>query len=190
MLRFRYGKKAQTIRSATLLYYTFLKGYQEAKSEIPQQETLSKKVTFPVQSIPVTDVAVVEPASEPQNAVFTEASEGDVSESVEAKADEVSEELYEDWIVHELRIRKIPYVDNRSLNGCLWIESDMSTPLPLNEAAKKRISLSSEAGWMPSIPESSSDLDKGLPEAFCRRNNCYACRNVPAKTMLRRNGGK
>lgn len=137
LLRFRYGKKAQTIRSATLLYYTFLKGYQEAKSEIPQQETLSEKVTFPVQSIPVADVAVVEPASEPQNAVFAEASEGDVSESVEAKADEVSEELYEDWIVHELRIRKIPYVDNRSLNGCLWIESDMSTPLPLNEAAKR-----------------------------------------------------
>ena len=137
LLRFRYGKKAQTIRSATLLYYTFLKGYQGAKSEIPQQETLSEKVTFPVQSIPVADVAVVEPASEPQNAVFAEASEGDVSESVEAKADEVSEELYEDWIVHELRIRKIPYVDNRSLNGCLWIESDMSTPLPLNEAAKR-----------------------------------------------------
>lgn len=49
----------------------------------------------------------------------------------------VHEESGEEWLIHELRSLKIPYVDNRSVDGCLWIASDMSIPISLNEAAER-----------------------------------------------------
>lgn len=47
------------------------------------------------------------------------------------------EETDEEWLIRELRALKIPYVDNRAADGCLWIASDMSIPIPLNEAADR-----------------------------------------------------
>lgn len=43
----------------------------------------------------------------------------------------------EEWIIHELRTKKIPYVDNRSVKGCLWIASDRSVPIALKEAENR-----------------------------------------------------
>lgn len=47
----------------------------------------------------------------------------------------VQEKPVEKWLLHELRKLNIPYVDNRSNEGCLWIASDMSIPISLSEAA-------------------------------------------------------
>ena len=47
------------------------------------------------------------------------------------------DEPMEDWIIAQLKAAKIPYVDNRSADGCLWIASDMSIPIPLNEATER-----------------------------------------------------
>jgi hypothetical protein len=55
----------------------------------------------------------------------------------DTKVDPVHEASGEEWLIHELRSLKIPYVDNRSIDGCLWIASDMSIPLSLNEAAER-----------------------------------------------------
>ena len=46
-----------------------------------------------------------------------------------ARADEPQEE----WIVVQLKARKISYQDMRPLGGCLWIRGNMDIPLPLNE---------------------------------------------------------
>ena len=55
----------------------------------------------------------------------------------DTEIDEVSEESDEEWLIHELRTREIPYVDNRSADGCLWIVSDMSIPILMSEAAER-----------------------------------------------------
>lgn len=47
------------------------------------------------------------------------------------------EETNEEWIIHELRAKRIPYVDNRSVEGCLWIASDSSIPIVLKEAENR-----------------------------------------------------
>ena len=49
----------------------------------------------------------------------------------------VPEEPTEEWLIHELRTKNIPYVDNRDADGCLWIASDMSIPIPMNEAIER-----------------------------------------------------
>ena len=43
----------------------------------------------------------------------------------------------EEWIIHELRVRNIPFADNRGDDDCLWIASDMSISISLNEAADR-----------------------------------------------------
>lgn len=49
----------------------------------------------------------------------------------------IPEETGEEWIIHELRTKRIPYVDNRSAEGCLWIASDRSIPIALKEAENR-----------------------------------------------------
>lgn len=53
------------------------------------------------------------------------------------KAVPLPKETGEEWIIHELRTKKIPYVDNRSAEGCLWIASDRSIPIALKEAESR-----------------------------------------------------
>ena len=43
----------------------------------------------------------------------------------------------EEWIIHELRVRGLPFIDNRAVDGCLWIASDMSIPISLEDAATR-----------------------------------------------------
>ena len=43
----------------------------------------------------------------------------------------------EEWLLHELRAKGIRFADNRPVDGCLWIASDMSIPLSLKEAAER-----------------------------------------------------
>ena len=45
LLRFRFGKNAQTIRNVTQLYYTFVKNYHE-----PKEEPVSPEVTTAVEN--------------------------------------------------------------------------------------------------------------------------------------------
>lgn len=49
----------------------------------------------------------------------------------------IPEESGEEWIIHELRSKSIPFTDNRAVDGCLWIASDMASPISLEEAAAK-----------------------------------------------------
>ena len=49
----------------------------------------------------------------------------------------VADDSGEEWIIRELRQKKIPFTDNRSLDGCLWIASDMNIPISLKEAAER-----------------------------------------------------
>ncbi len=97
LLRFRYGKDAQTIRNVTQLYYTFIKSYREPKVEPPIQEAPAEKKTIPTQPTPVVDATGVETASEPQTAVLTETPEDDASESnVTVLHEDVTEEQSDD----------------------------------------------------------------------------------------------
>lgn len=49
----------------------------------------------------------------------------------------IPEESGEEWIIHELRSKSIPFTDNRAVDGCLWIASDMASPISLEEAAAR-----------------------------------------------------
>ncbi|MBP3656732.1 MAG: hypothetical protein J6K32_08560 [Clostridia bacterium] len=274
LLRFRYGKDAQTIRNVTRLYYTFIKSYRETKEEPPVPVVPAKEKIVTAQPTLVVDATVVEPTFDPQTVAIVEVSDAGASEpsasvlreeitvetiddrlwvdfsqdnsylftkpvsyiykgvlhdakswnrlyvevcgllftdhreafmgimngdvpgyNVLAFADEqnyrrmrvpksfvpgyylesnldatsivrrirglyqlfklgdgfrisyiklgdargieVPVESAEEWLIHELRTKKIPYVDNRPAGGCLWIASDMSIPIPLNEATEK-----------------------------------------------------
>lgn len=46
LLRFRYGKDAQTIRTLTHLYYTFIKSYRAPQKELPLQRRLTEGNTM------------------------------------------------------------------------------------------------------------------------------------------------
>lgn len=46
LLRFRYGKDAQTIRTLTHLYYTFIKSYRVPQKELPLQKRLTEGNTM------------------------------------------------------------------------------------------------------------------------------------------------
>lgn len=59
----------------------------------------------------------------------------------------------EEWFIHELRTRKISYVDNRSAGGCLWIASDMSISIPLNEAAERGYQLRFKSDGCRAFPD-------------------------------------
>lgn len=101
LLRFRYGKDAQTIRNVTHLYYTFIKSYREPKVEPPIQEAPAEEKTIPTQPAPVVDTAGVEDASESQTAVLIETLEDDASESnVAVLHEDVTEEQLGDrlWV--------------------------------------------------------------------------------------------
>ena len=50
-------------------------------------------------------------------------------DATNAKPDEPLEE----WIIVQLKARKISYQDKRPLGGCLWIRGNIDIPLPLNE---------------------------------------------------------
>lgn len=49
----------------------------------------------------------------------------------------IPEESGEEWIIHELRSKSIPFTDNRAVDGYLWIASDMASPISLEEAATR-----------------------------------------------------
>lgn len=53
----------------------------------------------------------------------------------EVKATAIADEPEEEWIIRELREKKIVFVDNRDVGGCLWVASDMNIPVSLTEAA-------------------------------------------------------
>ena len=55
----------------------------------------------------------------------------------DTKIVEVPKESDEEWLINELRTGKIPYVDNRSTDGCLWIVADMSISILLNKAEER-----------------------------------------------------
>ncbi len=101
LLRFRYGKDAQTIRNVTQFYYTFIKSYREPKAEPPIQEAPAEEKIIPTQPASVVDATGVQPASVPQTAVLTETPEDDPSESnVAVLHEDVSEEQSDDrlWV--------------------------------------------------------------------------------------------
>ena len=58
----------------------------------------------------------------------------------------------EEWILAELKRLRIPYIDNRSLDGCLWIASDMSIPISLEKAAKHGYHLQFKADGCRAYP--------------------------------------
>lgn len=136
LLRFRYGKDAQAIRNVTQLYYTFIKNYREPKEELPvQADALADEKMIPAQESVPAEIA--DSSVDPQSAAI-----GEVPEELNTKQSDtiiklVTEKPSEEWLIYKLRTLKIPYVDNRSVDGCLWIASDMSIPLSLNEAAER-----------------------------------------------------
>ena len=81
LLRFRFGKDTQAIRKVTQLYYTFLKNYRGVKEESPVQKTSVEEKTMSKPATLVMDTTVVEPVSEHQTGVVTDASEGHAFES-------------------------------------------------------------------------------------------------------------
>lgn len=97
LLRFKYGKNAQTIRTAVQLYYAFVKSYREPKEE-----------------------------------------------PYDAKAE---------WLIRELRAKKLRFVDNRSTDGYLWIASDRDIPISLNEAFKNGYRLRFKQDGCPAFPD-------------------------------------
>lgn len=119
LLRFRFGKNAQTIRNVTQLYYTFIKNYRESKEE-------------PISSIVPSVVENVSHGVANESIAGRDSDSGNMS-----KTTVTPDNSGEDWIIQELRIKNIPFVDNRNVDGCLWIASDMSVPIPLNEAAER-----------------------------------------------------
>lgn len=101
LLRFRYGKDAQTIRNVTRLYYIFIKSYREPNVEPPIQKTPAEGKTIPTKPTLVVDAMGVESALGPQTAVLTETSEDDASESnVAVLHEDVTEERSDDllWV--------------------------------------------------------------------------------------------
>lgn len=122
LLRFRFGKNAQTIRNVTQLYYTFVKNYHE-----PKEEPVSPEVTTAVENASYESRDVVKETIHESNSS---------SDNVSKRA-VTPDDSGEEWIIQELRINNVPFVDNRSVDGCLWIASDMSIPISLNDAADK-----------------------------------------------------
>lgn len=96
LLRFRYGKDAQTIRNVTQLYYIFIKSYREPKEELPVQEGPAEEKNESTQSAPGMDMMVAEPTSDPQITVIVEGSEKDFSDksSVEVLSEDATKELF------------------------------------------------------------------------------------------------
>ena len=78
---------------------------------------------------------------------------------------ETPDDSGEEWIIHELRTRNIRYVDNRSVDGCLWIASDMSIPIPLNEAADRGYHLRLKQDGCRAFPNQPVLWIKDQPEA-------------------------
>ena len=136
LLRFHYGKDAQAIRNVTQLYYTFIKNYHEPEKELSvQTEALACEKMIPAQESAPT--AIADPFVDPQPAAIDEVPEELYNKQGDTRVKSVGEKPDEEWLIHELRTLKISYVDNRSVDGCLWIASDMSIPLSLTEAAEK-----------------------------------------------------
>lgn len=289
LLRFRYGKDAQTIRAVTQLYYSFIKSYHAPKEKPPVQVVSAEGKNVPAQSAPVVDTAVAQAAFDSQTAATVEVPEDDVSEPnataprnniaeevsadqlwvdfnqdhsylftkpvsytyknafhdakswnrlyvevcgllfadhheafmgimngdvpgysslafadeqnsrrmrvpksfapgyylesnldatsivrrlcglyqlfhlgdglriayidlSDSKAAQVAEKSGEEWLIHELRVRKIPYADNRPAGGRLWIASDMSIPF-LNEAAERDYQFHLRQGGCRAFPD-------------------------------------
>ena len=136
LLRFRYGKDAQAIRNVTQLYYTFIKNYREPKEELSvQTEALADEKTVSTQES--APAVIADFSVDPQSVAISDVSQKSYNEQGDIKVKPFTEKPGEDWLVHKLRTLKISYVDNRSVNGCLWIASDMSIPISFNEAAER-----------------------------------------------------
>ena len=153
LLRFRYGKDAQRIREITQLYYNFVKTYKPSKVEpittpAPDEKDESAlshntptahqpEANLPAQDTVFTsstDSSTLSVLHSPQQPYITNqglaVQEKVIEESTEEDASEGTEE---EWLIHELRVRNIPYVDNRPADGCLWIASDLSFPIAMSE---------------------------------------------------------
>lgn len=130
LLRFRFGKDAQAIRTVTQLYYAFVKNYQEPREasaipvpDTPVKESNDEKGSTTVNASP-TDI---------QNPATTVIQEASSEETISKASITAPEESNEEWILKELRNHGIPFTDNRSVEGCLWIAADMSLPISLGE---------------------------------------------------------
>lgn len=82
LLRFRYGKDAQTIRNVTQLYYAFIKNYRASKEESQRKKITAEEQTK-VASDVASDMGVTDTGagSEHQTAISMEVSEEGISES-------------------------------------------------------------------------------------------------------------
>lgn len=149
LLRFRFGKNAQTIRNAMQLYYAFIKTYRE-----PKEEDIAPPV-------PMTETSVVEQApsetsgeinAEEMLAASTEAfaSSNELgtkvvlqdsvfkpecsfednpgpyashpsTESVPHACEDNARLSTDEWIIAQLKARGIAYQDKRGWGGCLWM---------------------------------------------------------------------
>lgn len=98
LLRFRYGKDAQTIRNVAQLYYNFIKSYREPKDEPSAQVAAPQDdITLPAESVPVVDNTVVDPTPESQPAVVVEVAEDVAPESsASVLREDAAEEQHED----------------------------------------------------------------------------------------------
>lgn len=135
LLRFRYGKDAQAIRNVTQLYYTFIKNYREPKKELSvQTETPADEKTIPSQES--TPAAIADFSTDLQSPAIGEVPQESYKQG-DVKVKPLTEKSGEEWLIHELRTHKISYVDKRSVNGCLWIASDMSIPISINEVTDR-----------------------------------------------------
>lgn len=90
LLRFRYGKDAQTIRAVTQLYYAFIKSYRAPKEKPPVQVVSAEEKNVSAQPAPVMDTAVVQTAFDSKTAA-TDASEPNATVSRDSIAEEVSD---------------------------------------------------------------------------------------------------
>lgn len=99
LLRFRYGKDAQTIRAVTQLYYTFVKSYRDPKEELLVHEVPVEVSVMSAEAAPVLDTTDADLASNPQTAVMIDTSEEDDLESnITAQHISATEEYHDELL--------------------------------------------------------------------------------------------
>ena len=122
LLRFRFGKDAQTIRNVTQLYYNFVKNYREMKdpSDVPEGMPFSIPSEEPNSVINGSDsMAPIQVTESPVPVSAPEVEKNTKTDGTQPSV--IPDAPGEEWIITQLKKLKITYQDKRNMSGCLWI---------------------------------------------------------------------
>jgi hypothetical protein len=100
LLRFRFGKDAQTIRSATHLYYAFVKSHRGPKEEPTTQEVLLAEKPVAEQALPAAKETVVETVSKAPAVAVEDTADGTYEPEITVSYEDAAGELSDDqlWV--------------------------------------------------------------------------------------------